>query len=178
MYDSEGIAGMYVKASQICNWLNIVSIPEANNGIHIRTLYRDGELVDKKYRQDYEIQVAMKNFRLAEESDQGAKAFLLCRDVIMQDFSLLAKWRESFLYNMNYVVQRRMMMLHLLERVRQSNEFSIDKRLSRLIMRQVKTVGECVEALEHENIKITGEKLELLFQMETELTHGWEDWIK
>ena len=178
LYDSEGIAGMNVETCQIQKWLNIGNIPEANNKIHVRILYGEGKPVDKKDRLNYEIQIARKNFLLAEQSNQGAKAFLLCKNVIEEDLPLIAKWRESFMYNMNDVVQRRLMMLHLLERAKQTKGFSVDGRLSDLIMRQIKSVGECIYALERVNYKKTVEGLDLLYDMETELTHGWEDWIK
>ena len=178
LYDSEGIAGMNVETGQIRKWLNIEGIPEANNKIHVRMLYGEGKSVEKKGRINYEIQISRKNFRLAEQSNQGADAFLICKNVIEEDLPLLAKWRESFIYNMNYVVQRRLMMLRFLEKVGQTEGFSVDGRLNKLIMRQIKTVGKCVYDLEcANNSKLIG-GLDLLFKMETELTHGWEEWIK
>ena len=178
LYDSEGIAGMDIDAEQIKDWLNITSIPEANERVHIRTLYKVGDPVSRKERLDYEIQVATKNFRLAGESGQGAKAFLLCRDVVEEDQSVLSRWRESFFYNMNYVIQRRLMMIQLIERVAQTDEFRPDRRLRSLIMGQIQTAGECLKALERVDIKRMGEKLNLLYETEIELTLRWEDWIK
>lgn len=177
LYDSEGIPGMSIDARQIADWLCIANIPESNNKIYIRTLYKYGDPVDIKERLDYEISVATRNFKSAAETGQGANAFLLCRNVIEEDNLLYAKWRESLFYNLNYVVQRRLMMVQLIERASHIGTYSCRMNFWKLIKKQIQTSGCCLDALGREDINGIVLNLKLLYESEVELLQRWEDWL-
>lgn len=173
--DSEGVPGLRVSAEELDDILTGRGIPESGGQLHIRRVRRTGETASFTERAVFTIKKGASNLRRAKQIGEGPQAFLKCAATITQ--SPVVLWREAFSYDLDYIVQRRLMMLQLLNDLSGNSGFEVDSRLPELIGRQIEAVTGAKEALRREDLSLLSGCLYRLSEMEEALTQQWEVWI-
>lgn len=172
LVDSEGVPGLRVSVDELNDILTGRGIPESGGELHIRRVRRTGEMASFVERAIFTIKKGSSNLKRAKQIGEGPQAFLKCAATIARTPAVL--WREAFSYDLDYIVQRRLMMLRLLESLSGNPRFEVDPRLPDLIGRQIETVAGAKAALGREDL---AGYLYRLSEMEDALTQQWEVWI-
>lgn len=163
--DSEGIYKMKTALDKLCSMLTVEGIPEANGSICVGSAeYSDNEL-SKEERLDEILLIAKDNYYKAERSNEGGNAFLKCLNVM--ESVPKAQWRMSFIYDLNYYIQRKYMLMSMKARFRPGLSEHIQKQ-SNLAARVRQTL------LKNTTDDITAAMNELAY-METTIAKRWKD---
>ena len=115
LIDSEGIPGMLMDSEQIIKILTIQNIPEACEKYTIRVVLDVNEPIaiqNKIIRIRYTLKTAYRNLKDAQESGQGFRAIQRYAELIQ---SIPPEKYRSFLYDIDYLIQRKIMLLKLLQ---------------------------------------------------------------
>lgn len=175
LVDSEGIPGLHVLPDELCELLTGRGIPESGGKLHIRRVRRVGEVASCLERAIFTIEKAASNFRRTEQRGDGPRAFLHCVAAIAHSAPVL--WREPLRYDLDYTIQRRVMMLRLLESISGDAHFQVDTRLSELIGQQIKVLIQAKALLRGEAYGRLEDSLRQVSELEETLTRQWEVWI-
>lgn len=114
--DSEGTGRIRCTYENFKKWISIHDIPEANQKLTVRRLIRERRVS----REDIVKQSwmgAVGNYRRVERS--GKNAFLSCAGIVKQVPAYL--WRNSLLYEIAVLSQRKLLFALLLEQVKQAD---------------------------------------------------------
>lgn len=172
LIDSEGIVGMNIDDRQLRMMISGKGIPESKGKIHARSVFSQFPSYSAEERIAYTIRKGAENLNYAKAIGQGPKAFLHCAEVISSAQSNL--WRAAFEYDLDYVIQRRLMMQKLIRDAQIICRCSVNDELQMLLHRQMETTAVCKYALSH-NMEVISPLSELA-ELEDELTQRWEEW--
>ena len=168
--DSEGVPGMRVSEDGLLRFLDISGIPEARGRFHIgmASIVREPLLREERTRAI--LRLAGKNYALAERAGQGGHAFLQCRTVM--DTLPPSHWMEPVLYAMEYLIQRKLM---LLAADRDGVLMGFD--CVRHVTTQIDTLGTMRTLLMARRFPDVRELLPVAAEAETLLTRKLKEWI-
>lgn len=175
LVDSEGVPGLSVSAEELNRMLTGRGIPESGGKFHVRRIQRVGEPASFSEQAIYTIEKGASNLKRAKRCGEGPQAFLKCAAVIAQNSPSL--WQEAFLYDLDYTIQRRLMMLQFLEPISSDLQFKVDSRLPELIVQQIKTAVRAKALLRRGKGILLNDALCRLSDMEDTLTQQWGVWI-
>lgn len=176
--DSEGMAGLRIDAESLKRMLSVQGIPEAGGRITVRAVEAFRELQptcsDRAYIR-YTLDKAYRNLKEAEAEAQGAKAFLHCIETMKN--VPMNRWRESVIYDMDYYVQRKLMLLRLLHNAVQLGCAEMKKEMADIVFRQIACAGVIRTELFHKLEESLEYMLRSLSKLEYEMVRNWEEWI-
>ena len=110
--DSEGIFGYQMAYKELLSYLNVEKLLEASGKICVRSFRKkvDFDIMEVLRKT---LQYAWENMREAENMGQGSEAYQACfRYLADQNINL---WQLPLLYDVNYLIQRKLLFLKLLE---------------------------------------------------------------
>lgn len=132
--DSEGVLTYKYDTGSLCEAMSIERIPDANGKINVWRFEKTNRNLDKKYYRRVVIKTAAANLHYAEDTEQGSKAILKCAKLIQYDG--VKKWALRLCYELNYLVQRKILLLNFL------SEVESDKNIIQTVERQVDALCE------------------------------------
>lgn len=126
--DSEGLLGLCVTREHLEKWINIDGLPEAEQQFTLRWIYyhRDWKIADILVSS---LRKAACHLQSAEECGEGAKAVRDCCRYLSQNS--IFQWRLPFLYDLEYLHQRKCLFQMLLTEL-QSNELLASEKVNQL----------------------------------------------
>lgn len=102
--DSEGIFSCRVNLKQLANWIDIDGLPEAQGRIALRRMIWERPW-DKREILSVSLKKAAHQLKQAEEIGQGSRAVQACVEFLR--IHNLFRWRLPFLYDLEYLHQRK-----------------------------------------------------------------------
>jgi hypothetical protein len=174
LVDSEGIPGIKTDVSHLYRILNVKGIPESEGTFHVRKIWRSESFYPVEQRIRYTVKKAAENLSYAKVMGQGPQAFLICLDTISNAKRNL--WKESLLYDLEYVMQRRLMMSKLIHNAELICSSGLLKELYSILYKQIETTASCKSALFYD--KGISDYLNEMAILENELTEKWKVWVQ
>ena len=171
--DSEGIIGLFVGEDELNRMISGKGIPESGGKIHVRAIFKVAEMLSAKERLLYTIKIANDNFIYANSIMQGPQSFLKCKDIL--SVTEVNRWKKSLEFDLNYIIQRRIMMQQLLK---SAEEFCISDCITRInivLNKQMQVTALCLDSLYQGDNSISN-WFDILFELEAELTDRWKEW--
>lgn len=170
LIDSEGITGLQIETEQIIRMLKIHNIPEACGKYTARAVLQvntSRAIQNKRNRIEYTLKTAYENLKDAQESGQGFKALQRCAELID---NIPHERRKSLLYDIDYLIQRKIMLLRLIEEAQKNKVAIVSPNISTTICQFIETAGA-----------LRGNFQKQLFlklaEAERNITEKWKEWI-
>ena len=166
--DSEGFSMLKLPLDTLADWINVDRLPEAHGYIMLRIIRRHKEY-NKKLILMESLRRAARNLSDAERTGHGSLALISCSRFLSENKSY--NWRLSFLYDLEYLHQRKALFRVLLKLTLQAGIISTNTRdsLDYLITWQMDMLSDLYQSLMFDNC-ILYRKLEMLGDSEKELT--------
>lgn len=112
--DSEGVSALELTDEQLLDLISVERVLEAEGIVCVRS-FSQVEEFDWKNILERSMVHAWENLTDAENDGQGSQAFLNCYNYLNeQDIRL---WKLPFLYDINYLIQRKLLFMKLLREV-------------------------------------------------------------
>lgn len=166
--DSEGISGFRINLEQLATWISVDGVPEACGKITLRTMERERDWVLADILVAA-LKRALINLREAEGGGQGSQAFYSCLDYLAKHN--YAQWRLPFLYDIQYLHQRKELFQLLLTEALRADILSGTETalLQQTLVSQEILLSEIYQALRWKN-SLPQTSLFQVGQLEQELT--------
>ena len=110
--DSEGFPDFRVPYQTLSRWISVALLPEAQGCVTLRII-RGGLRNDKRSIVESSFQNAATNLTEAEAAGQGSYAVQNCFRTLLQE--RIYRWRLSLLYDLEYLHQRKRLLLSLID---------------------------------------------------------------
>lgn len=177
LIDSEGVPGLLLTSEKIINMLSIQNIPEACGRYTARAIInvnasKTAENRDTRVR--YTLETAYANLRQAREEGQGHRAFQKCRELIQ---NMPAGNRISLIYDVDYLIQRKIMLLKLLQEAQNCKIAAVSSGMIAEINCFIETAGALRGELNYGGA-VSLQLFDRLAASEDNITLNWEEWIK
>lgn len=158
--DSEGIPIRHINREELESWILVNGLPEAEGWISVRS-YEKTEFVSgderetKAVRDSFEL--IAKNFTGARESGQGNYAIEKCWHWLKEQ--PVMRWRLSFLYDIAYLIQRKILQQYWCGLVDTKHLTGGDwiLKAERMIEEQIHILGNMFYVLQWENMIYEGD---------------------
>lgn len=178
LIDSEGVPGLLVDSEQIIKMLSIQNIPEACGQYTVRVVLHVNKhetANDKITRIRHTLETAYKNLKEAQESGQGYRAFQKCKELI-QDIP--PGKCVSLLYDINYLIQRKIMLLKLLQEAEMSKVATVSPYITAEVNQFIEVAGALRSSLNNECASFGEHYFNRLAELENCITEKWKEWIE
>lgn len=166
--DSEGMSNLCINLNQLAAWISVDDVPEACGQITLRTIERERNWVLADIL-TASLKKALANLCEAEECGQGSQAVYACLDYLVK--YNCAQWRLPFLYDIQYLHQRKELFRLLLAEALKIDILSNAEAtlLQQTLAHQETLLSEIYRMLRWKNI-LSQTSLFKLGQLERELT--------
>lgn len=177
LVDSEGMPGALFTPEQIIQLLSVQNLPEARGKFTARAVLQVTPLTEAlaAARIRHTLRTAHTNLKDAQESGQGPRAFAQCAELIRQ---APQGRRIALLYCVDYLIQRKIMLLKLFYEAAESGIASIAPDAATEADKFIEAAGTLRRRL---NDRYTG-PLDSLFERmaeaECSITENWEEWVQ
>lgn len=178
LIDSEGVPGLLMDSGQIMKMLSIRDIPEACGRYTARAILdvdRHREIEDRSARISFTLETAYANLWDAQESGEGYRAIYKCAELI-QDISY--EKRIPLLYGTDYLIQRKIMLLKLLQEAEKENVASVDFHIMMEVGQFIETAGSLRNHLKNNKEGPWEYLFGRLAKIERCITEKWKEWIQ
>lgn len=178
LIDSEGIPYLSVDSEQIIRMLSIQDIPEACDKYTARAVLdvKVADTVeDKEIRIRRTLETAYVNLTQAQDMGQGYKAFLKCADIVPH---IPYKKRRPFLYSIDYLVQRKIMLLILLQEGEKKHGIVVNPHMTAKINEFIETAGVLKKNLYDRDTGSQEALFHSLSEGEKCITENWREWVR
>lgn len=178
LIDSEGVPGLIVDSEQIIKMLSIQNIPEACGQytarvvVHVNT---HGTAKNKAIRIKHTLETAYKNLKEAQENGQGYKAFQRCAELIRD---IPPGKCRSLLYDVDYLIQRKIMLLKLLQEAEISKVATVSPYITAEVNQFIEAAGALRRSLNNECAPFWEHFFGRLAESENCITENWKEWIE
>lgn len=170
-YDSEGFSGYQLSYKELESYVSVYEVPEAENVITIRVIIQKGSWSIKDILQECYIK-AYRNLSNAELEGHGSRAICRCYDFLIGNECY--KWRLSFLYDLEYLIQRKWLGSVLNDEYKkyslEQNNALVDD-IENNIQAQLNVLGKMYNEL-RTNSQIVKEHFEVLSDLEINLSQN------
>lgn len=175
--DSEGVPGRLLTPEKIINMLSVQNIPEACGRYTARAVINvnvseTAESRDARIR--YTLEMAYTNLREARENGQGYRAFQRCGELVRD---MPAGRHISLIYDVDYLIQRKIMLLKLLQEAEHYQTAAVSPDITVEVNRFIETAGTLRGELSYGGT-VSQQLFERLAELEDRVTLNWEEWIK
>lgn len=149
--DSEGYYELAISYVDLEKWLNVEGVTEARNGISIRYFQKEKIPTESKII-EYSYRKAFQNLRKADEAGEGANSFLKCFHYLGQHE--VYKWYLPFLYDVEYLLQRKNLFIALLDRCRELRIGECDRieESRKILQAQIGVLGNIYIRLKYDRV--------------------------
>lgn len=148
--DSEGICGRVLSYKELQKCISVKEVPEARGAIWIRMItkredWQLGRILNRSYK------AALQNLKSAEADSQGSKAIENCYEFL--EDSDIYQWKLPFLYDLEYLVQRKGLFLCLIDQVSKRDDINVRKTetAGKIVQTQKNLLGEIYKELKFNN---------------------------
>lgn len=178
--DSEGVPGILLPSEKIINMLSIQNIPEACGRYTARAIIntnasKTAENRDARIR--YTLETACVNLRKAREEGQGHRAFQKCKELVRNMTAGNRVNRIPLIYDVDYLIQRKIMLLKLLQEAEHSQTAAVSPGMIAEIDCFIETAGALRGELNY-GCAVSLQLFDRLAASEDDITLNWEEWIK
>lgn len=170
LIDSEGIPGLLIDSEEIIKMLTIQNIPEACGKYTARAVLHVNmrtAIQDRAIRIRYTLNTAYRNLKDAQENGQGFRAIYKCAELV---FNMPSEKRKSLLYDIDYLIQRKLMLLKLLQDAERENVAIVNPNLITTIYQFIESAGMLRDNLQQQFF-------DRLAKAEKNITEKWKEWI-
>ncbi len=176
LIDSEGVPGLLLTPEKIINMLSVQNIPEACGRFTARAVINvnvseTAESRDSRIR--YTLETAHINLRDARENGQGYRAFQRCGELVQ---NISAKRHISLVYDVDYLIQRKIMLLKLLQETEHHQVATVSPYIIGEVNRFIETAGTLRGELSYGGT-VSQYLFNRLAETEDRITLNWEEWI-
>lgn len=178
LIDSENVPGLITDSAQIIKMLSIQDIPEACNLYTARVILdvnMHTAAENKPLRLRHTLQTAYVNLKDAQEDGQGYWAFYKCAELLQ---NISPKKYESVLYSVDYLIQRKIMLLKLLQEAAQEHIAVVSPYIVAAVNRFIETAGALRGNLNNKSIPPPECLFCELAEAEKKITEHWEEWVQ
>ncbi len=177
LIDSEGIPGLVRDSEQIVRMMSVQNIPEACGKYTVRAVLdvntpKTTEAGIRRIR--YTLETAYANLKDAQKCGQGYRAFQKCME-LMGDNSY--RRHRSLLYDVDYLIQRKIMLLKLLQEAEKNRVVIVSSDLVEEINRFIETAGSLRRSLNDKYAVSQKQLFGRLAGAEKRITEKWKEWI-
>ncbi len=108
--DSEGYVRQRIEKGALCSYLSVAEIPEADGSLTVRRIEKErAYCIEEILRKS--LRYASENLSEAEAQKEGASAIIKCCEYLIEQEEY--KWRLPLLYDIQYLKQRKLLLLLL-----------------------------------------------------------------
>lgn len=168
--DSEGAPGLKVSEDDLYQFLNISEIPEAKGRFHMGIVSLAGKALPRKERTLEIFRLAGLNYRNAERSGQGGKAFFKCLRVMNE--LPPSHWIGPIMYDLNYLIQRKLMFLKA-----DRNRLILTPECANHITAQIRILAQLRQALSARRFPDVFNLMPAVAEAESMIALKWKEWI-
>lgn len=165
--DSEGFYQYRLTYKELGKYLSADAVPEADGCITVRQIRKKREYSMKEVLEQ-SFRYAADNFRAAEEAGEGSRAIKNCCRYLEQYKEY--KWRLPLMYDIQYLKQRKLLMLFLIDRLEENRIYYSNKagEIRRIVNVQNDLLGRIYGNLQ-KGRGIEKESFDEISQLETTL---------
>lgn len=177
LIDSEGVPGLPVTSGQILSMLSIQNIPEACGRYTARAVLQvnaSNTSESRIARIRHTLETAYTNLKDAQESGQGYRAFERCAETIQDCFFSI---RRSLLYDVDYLIQRKIMLLQLLQEAKKDKVANINSHIITEANQFIEVAGTLRGSLNDRSRTPQKHLFDKLAGIEKRITEAWEEWV-
>ena len=178
LIDSEGMPGLPVDTKQIIKMLSIQNIPEACGQYTARAVMHVNahELAENRItRIRHTLETACVNLKDAQENGQGYKAIQRCAELTRD----IPRGRyRSLLYDVDYLIQRKIMLLKLLQEAEINKVATVSPYIIAEVNRFIEAAGALRRSLNNGCAPFQEQFFGRLAESENRITENWKEWIE
>lgn len=177
LIDSEGVPGLLLTPEEIIKMLSIQNIPEACGKYTARAIISVNvpeTMESRVMRIRYTLETAHVNLKEARENGQGYKAFQRCGKLVGD---IPAGRHISLIYDMDYLIQRKIMLLKLFQEAERDRTAVISPDIVAEVNRFIEAAGALRRRLNYDGT-VSGQLFDRLAESEDRITLNWRKWIQ
>lgn len=178
LIDSEGIPGLAVSSEQLVEMISIQNIPEACGKYTARAVLSvntSGTAQHRAIRIRSTLETAYVNLKDAQENGQGYRAIQKCEELIRET---PLKRRRSLLYDIDHLIQRKIMLLKLLKEAEKDKVAAVSPYITVQVNQFVEAAGALRGRLNNKCAASQKNLFAGMAEAEHCITEKWKEWIK
>lgn len=178
LIDSENVPGLITDSAHIIKMLSIQDIPEACDLYTARVILdvdMHAAVENKPLRLRHTLQTAYINLKDAQEDGQGWRAFYNCAELLQ---NISPKKYEPVLYSVDYLIQRKIMLLKLLQEAAQEHIAVVSPYIVATVNHFIETAGVLRGNLNTKSMPPPEYLFCELAEAEKKITEHWEEWVQ